>query len=89
MSESTEKLEARVESLEAAVGALVACLVRLGVTGRAPEINDYQALGLPAPAFGDVGYPKNAAATLRGYADQIAAAEGWGGDPRRGRCVPD
>ena len=79
MSESMEKLEARVKSLEAAVGALVACLARVGVEGRVPSISDYEALGLSdMMMMGEPGIPKNAAAVLRSYASQIADAEGWG-----------
>ena len=32
--------------------------------------------------MGEPGIPKNAATILRSYASQIAAAEGWAGDPR-------
>jgi len=78
-----EKLEARVESLEAAVGALVACLARVGMGGRVPSINDYEALGLSdMMLMGEPGIPKNAASVLRNYARQIADAEGWAVDPR-------
>ena len=50
------KMEAEIVDLRKAVGALIVCLVRVGVQGRAPFFEDQEALGLPS-RMGHVGIP--------------------------------
>ena len=68
------ELEAKVESLEQAIGAIIACLVRVGVEGRAMSMNDCEVLGLP-PRMGTIGIPKEAANILRRYVSVASSAE--------------
>ena len=69
-----KELAAKVESLEHAMGAVIACLVRVGIEGRAISVNDSEALGLPLRA-GRIGIPKEAANILRRYAHEASNAE--------------
>ena len=69
-----EKMEAEIADLRNAVGALIACLVRVGVEGRAPFIGDQETLGLRSK-MGHIGIPPNAAKILRRYASEAAAAD--------------
>ncbi len=69
-----ERLEAEVKNLRLGMGALIACLVRVGVEGRFPFADDSQTLGLPI-AMGKAGIPPAAARILRGYSREAAAAE--------------
>ena len=69
-----ERLEAEVKSLRLGMGALIACLVRVGVEGRFPFADDSQRLGLPVVA-GRAGIPPAAAEILRSYSQEAAAAE--------------
>ena len=68
------ELAAKVESLEHAIGAIIACLVRVGIEGRAISVNDSEVLGLPLRA-GRIGIPKEAANILRRYASEASNAE--------------
>ena len=68
------ELAAKVESLEHAIGALITCLVRVGIEGRAISVNDSEVLGLPLRA-GRIGIPKEAATILRRYAQEASNAE--------------
>ena len=68
------ELAARVESLEHAIGAIITCLVRVGIEGRAISVNDSEVLGLPL-MMGKIGIPKEAATILRRYAAQASNAE--------------
>ena len=79
----TQQLEDRVKFLEAAVGALIERLTRVGVEGSGPSIIACEALGLSnMMEMGELWTRKNAATVLRSYASQGADAEGWIGDPR-------
>ena len=69
---SEQSLEERVKSLEEAVGVLIACLVRIGVEGRPPIINDCEALGIPVTMH--IGYPEKGMEALKRYRDEAAAA---------------
>ena len=69
-----EELTAKVESLEHAIGAIIACLVRVGIEGRAISVNDSEVLGLPLRA-GRIGIPKEAANILRRYVHEASNAE--------------
>ena len=68
------KMKAEIVDLRKAVGALIVCLVRVGVQGRAPFFEDQEALGLPA-RMGHVGIPTTAARILRRYAREASEAE--------------
>ena len=69
-----ERLEERVEQLEDAVGALIACIIRIGVDGRAPHVDDQKKLGL-SPRSAEPGIPPAAAKALAKFRKQIVAAE--------------
>ena len=69
-----ERLEAEVKNLRLGMGALIACLVRVGVEGRYPFVDDSQVLGLPIAA-GKAGIPPAAAKILRRYSTEAATAE--------------
>ena len=68
------KMEAEILGLRKAVGALIVCLVRVGVQGRAPFFEDQEELGLPS-RMGHIGIPPNAARILRSYAKEAVAAD--------------
>ena len=68
------ELQTKVESLEHAIGAVIACLVRVGIEGRAISLNDCEVLGLP-PRMGAIGIPKEAANILRRYVAEARNAE--------------
>ena len=72
--EKIERLEAEVKSLRLGMGALIACLVRVGVEGRFPFADDSRVLGLPM-AVGTAGIPPAAAEILRRYSTEAATAE--------------
>ena len=69
-----ERLEAEVKSLRLGMGALIVCLVRVGIEGRFPFVDDSQVLGLPM-TMGRAGIPPAAAEILRRYRAEAAAAE--------------
>ena len=69
-----ERLEAEIKHLRLGMGALIACLVRVGVEGRSPFLDDAQVLGLPGDV-GRIGIPPAAAKILRRYRGEAAAAE--------------
>lgn len=69
-----ERLEAEVKNLRLGMGALIVCLVRVGVEGRFPFSDDSQVLGLPM-AMGRAGIPPAAVKILRRYSTEAAAAE--------------
>ena len=69
-----ERLEAEVKNLRLGMSALIVCLVRVGVEGRFPFVDDSQVLGLPMRA-GRAGIPPAAAKILRRYSTEAAAAE--------------
>ncbi len=69
-----EELKRKVEGLEEAIGALMACIVRVGIEGRVPVSNDTEKLGM-GTVVGEVGIPKGVAKTLSRYASRALAAE--------------
>ena len=69
-----DRLEAEVRDLRLGMGALIVCLVRVGVEGRFPFSEDSQVLGLPM-AMGRAGIPPAAAKILRRYSTEAEAAE--------------
>ena len=69
-----ELLEAEVKNLRLGMGALIVCLVRVGVEGRFPFADDSRVLGLPI-AMGKAGIPPAAAEILSRYSTEAAAAE--------------
>ena len=69
-----ERLEAEVKNLRLGMGALIVCLVRVGVEGRFPFVDDSQVLGL-SMTMGRAGIPPAAAEILRRYSTEAAAAE--------------
>ena len=60
--------------LKKAIGAIIACLIRVGIEGRAISVNDSEVLGLQLGA-GRIGIPKEAAKILHRYAKEAANAE--------------
>ena len=69
-----ERLETEVKNLRLGMGALIVCLVRVGVEGRFPFSDDSQVLGLPI-AMGRAGIPPAAAKILRRYSTEAVVAE--------------
>ena len=74
VQQRVERLEAEVKNLRLGMGALIACLVRVGIEGRFPFSDDSQVLGLPME-MGRAGIPPAAARILRRYRSEAAAAE--------------
>ena len=56
VQQKIERLETEVKNLRLGMGALIVCLVRVGVEGRFPFSDDSQVLGLPI-AMGRAGIP--------------------------------
>lgn len=67
-------LKREVAELQRAIGAIIACLVRVGIEGRAISVNDSEVLGLELRS-GRIGIPKEAANILHRYAQEAANAE--------------
>ena len=67
-------LKREVAELKRAIGAIIACLVRVGIEGRAISVNDSEVLGLEVRA-GRIGIPREAANILHRYAQEAANAE--------------